>query len=90
MQLWLQRAAIWAAIGYGLSLTTLAWPAVVCILILVALLEFLAAQQGARAGISVVLNLRDASILKLKALAQRAAKGFPVDPEEIQRILRGE
>lgn len=88
MQLWLQRAAIWAVIVYGLSQANLAWPAVVCILILVAVLEFLAAQQGAREGLNIVLNLRNASILKLKALLQRAAAGHPVDLKEIHRILR--
>jgi hypothetical protein len=88
MQLWIQRVAIWAALGYGLSHTALSWTGVVCVLILVAVLEFLAAQQGARDGVSIVLNLRDASILKLKALTQRAANGLPVDEEEIRRILR--
>jgi hypothetical protein len=90
MQNWIQRVAIWAALGYGLSHTALAWTGVVCILILVAVLEFLAAQQGARQGVDIVLSLKQDSILKLKALFNRAARGEPIDREELQRILRGD
>ncbi len=80
--------AIWAALGYGLSHTALSWTGVVCVLILVAVLEFLAAQQGASTGMSTILNLRRDSLLRLQELQQQAARGFPVDPKEIQRILR--
>ena len=90
MQNWLQRAAIWIAIGTFLSQLPITWHSIVLILVLMFILEYLAAQQGARAGVDIVLSLRQDSILKLKALFNRAAAGEAIDPSEIQRILRGD
>lgn len=90
MQNWLQRLAIWAAIATFLAQLPITWHSVVLCLILMFILEYLAAQQGARQGVDTVLSLKESSILKLKNMFNRAARGEPIDRAELQRILRGE
>lgn len=90
MQNWLQRAAIWTAIGVFLAQLPITWHSIALILVLMFILEYLAAQQGARQGVDIVLSLKESSIMKLKSMFNRAARGEPIDREELQRILRGD
>lgn len=87
MQNWLQRAAIWLAIGAFLSQLPVTWHSVALIMVLLFILEHLAAQQGARVGMELILNLPQQRLQKLQALFKAAALGAPVDKEAVRRIL---
>lgn len=87
MQNWLQRAAIWLAIGVFLSQLPVTWHSVALIMVLLFILEHLAAQQGARAGMELILNLPQQRLQRLQALFKAAALGAPVDEEAVRRIL---
>jgi hypothetical protein len=87
MQNWLQRAAIWLAIGAFLSQLPVTWHSVALIMVLLFILEHLAAQQGARVGMELILNLPQQRLQRLQALFKAAALGAPVDEEAVRRIL---
>ena len=87
MQNWLQRAAIWLAIGVFLSQMPITWHSAALIMVLLFILEHLAAQQGARVGMELILNLPQQRLQRLQALFKAAALGAPVDKEAVRRIL---
>ena len=75
------------AIGTFLSQLPITWHSVALILVLLLILEHLAAQQGARVGMELILNLPQQRLQKLQSLFKAAALGAPVDKEAIRRIL---
>lgn len=92
MQNWLQRAAVWltwvgiwysTALGFG---DLRFWMAVLLLL----LIEYLAAEQGAKIGVNAVLSLKQDRLIRLKALFTAASSGQAVNAEEVRRILRGD
>lgn len=88
MQNWLQRAAIWTAIGIFLNQLSITWHSMALVFVLLFILEYLAAQQGAKMGMELILNLPQQRLQKLQALFKAAALGAPVDKEAVKRILK--